>query len=760
MVKLWCANLPGNEFAFTNYAYVGRNTYAHLKAASGAPGEKDLRVSIRNLILNIEADVRVEEGSIALNKFHRQYAKIATKEEMEVQPYTLPRANANAAVMNVEVDLYFKDQRAEADDDKLEEETKKLFMGQVWVINQEIALQWQGSLMILRVKGIQGLDLGVNKVANGAAAAGVGGGVGGGASKAPPAPPMLQGLIDEKTEFVFTAVGDGRMTLHTKKAVSRSIFRPDFNFEELGIGGLDKEFGDIFRRAFASRVFPQSVINELGIKHVKGMMLYGPPGTGKTLIARQIGKFLKAREPKIVNGPEVLSKYVGQAEENIRKLFQEAEEEYKKAGDNSGLHIIIFDEIDAICKQRGAGKADAGVGDSVVNQMLSKIDGVNALNNILVIGMTNRLDMIDEALLRPGRFEVHVEVGLADEAGRVQIFNIHTAKMRAANRLEPDVSIPELAARTKNFSGAEIEGLVRSATSWAFNRKVNVKDLAKPMDPRDMKITRADFELALNEIKPAFGVAEDMFESCLRNGVIPWGMEFEKLRSTMLTLAGQVKDSDNTPLLSILIEGPPGSGKTALAAHIAKVADFPFMKLITPENLISYGEAGKLSYINKTFEDAYKSNLSLIVLDDIERLLEFTPVGMRFSNAVLQGLMVLVKKVPPVPQGKNARRKLLVIGTTSNRDFLEATGLQASFNAHLTLPMVSSGEHLKAILGHRNAEKKDFPGSEIDKVAQSMIKPIGIKHLLIVTEMAAEFSRPGPIRAEAFMRCLRDTGFM
>lgn len=142
-------------------------------------------------------------------------------------------------------------------------------------------------------------------------------------------------------------------------------------------------------------------------------------------MARQIGQMLNAREPKIVNGPQILDKYVGESEANIRRLFADAEEEEKKvcqiinlikissyiiflfqSGSASGLHIIIFDEIDAICKARGSVGGNTGVHDTVVNQLLAKIDGVEQLNNILVIGMTNRRDMIDEALLRPGRLEV------------------------------------------------------------------------------------------------------------------------------------------------------------------------------------------------------------------------------------------------------------------------------------------------------------------------------------------------------------------
>jgi vesicle-fusing ATPase len=148
--------------------------------------------------------------------------------------------------------------------------------------------------------------------------------------------------------------------------------------------------------------------------------------------------------------------------------------QYKAKGDESGLHIIIFDELDAICKQRGSTNNGTGVGDSIVNQLLSKLDGVDQLNNILIIGMTNRLDMIDEALTRPGRLEVHMEISLPDEKGRLQILTIHTAKMRDNGVMDRDVNLPELAAITKNFSGAEIGGLVKSATSFAFNRHVKV----------------------------------------------------------------------------------------------------------------------------------------------------------------------------------------------------------------------------------------------------------------------------------------------
>ena len=195
--------------------------------------------------------------------------------------------------------------------------------------------------------------------------------------------------------------------------------------------------------------------------------------------------------------------------------------QYKEKGDESGLHIIIFDELDAIFKQRGSSNSGTGVGDTVVNQVLSKMDGVDQLNNILIIGMTNRIDMIDEALLRPGRLEVLMEISLPDEHGRHQILNIHTAKMRKNGVMDHDVDIKELARLTKNFSGAEIGGLVKSATSFAFNRHVRVGTMAGISDDvEDLRVNADDFAHALDEVHPAFGVAEEELAQVVQNGII------------------------------------------------------------------------------------------------------------------------------------------------------------------------------------------------------------------------------------------------
>ena len=166
------------------------------------------------------------------------------------------------------------------------------------------------------------------------------------------------------------------------------------------------------------------------------------------------------------------------------------------------------------------------------------MDGVDQLNNILIIGMTNRIDMIDEALLRPGRLEVHMEISLPDEHGRHQILNIHTAKMRTNGVMDRDVDLKELAKLTKNFSGAEIGGLVKSATSFAFNRHVKVGTLAGiSNDVENLRVNVDDFAKALEEVHPAFGVSEEELAQVIQNGIIHYDTSVDvRVLSVTLTL--------------------------------------------------------------------------------------------------------------------------------------------------------------------------------------------------------------------------------
>ncbi|CDW51902.1 CDC48 N and AAA and CDC48 2 domain containing pro tein [Trichuris trichiura] len=688
------------EMALTNCAFVNAADFAadriqltHVEIKTG-PAHR--------FVFSILNHPSVSVGTIAFSMPQRRWAQLSLDQEIEVQPYAMDSKNQFIAGMTLETDFYQKKtQSSEAyDTDAMALEFLMQFSKRAFTVGQEIVFQFKpNKLRLLLVTHC--------------------------------------GELLPNSAVVFEKAEGSSINLTGKsrgKQAFRSIINPDWNFEKMGIGGLDNEFSAIFRRAFASRVFPPDFIEQLGLKHVRGILLYGPPGTGKTLMARQIGKMLNAREPKIVNGPQILDKYVGESEANIRKLFADAEEEFKRVGINSGLHIIILDELDAICKQRGSMAGSTAVHDTVVNQLLAKIDGVEQLNNILVIGMTNRRDMIDEALLRPGRLEVQMEIGLPDEHGRLQILNIHTSRMREFGKLAADVDLDELATLTKNFSGAELEGLVRAAQSSAMNRliKATSKVTIDPDAIEKLLITREDFLYALeNDVKPAFGHSSDDIERLLRGGIIIWGDAVHQLIENGDLLVQQAKSPDCRGLVSVLLEGPPNSGKTALAAHIAKKSDFPFIKVVSPEDMVGYSEMAKCAMLRKAFDDAYKSPLSILLIDNLERLLDYGRIGPRYSNLVLQALLVLIKKQPP----KNKR--LLVIATTSQRVVMEELEILPAFGSVLHCSPLTFGAQVACVVEQSDAFiAKDF--AILQRMLEQKRCMIGIKKLLDIIDLSKQ----------------------
>ena len=708
MVTLTVVNCPSQDLAITNRVFCS-------DADSAALGQY---VSLGELVYSVSANEGIQPGKVGLNTVQRRNLRVSSGDPIDVQRFN-PPAGCSSVMLTIDVQFFTvkKGREETLDAVRLAERVKTMFMDQVFTVSQRLALSYIDTNYLITLVSIATED----------------------------DPDCKLGMLCPQTTIVFETPSGSGVKITNQKTVANKLFKTkDFNFQSIGIGGLDVQFEEIFRRAFASRVYPPSVVKSLGISHVKGMLLFGPPGTGKTLIARQIGKMLNAREPKVVNGPEVLNKYVGASEENVRKLFVEAEQEYQLKGDESELHIIIFDEIDAICKQRGSSRDGTGVQDTLVNQLLTKIDGVDALNNVLLIGMTNRRDMLDEAMLRPGRMEVQIEIGLPDEKGRLQILNIHTTKMATNSFLGRDVDLNALASLTKNFSGAEIEGLVKSASSFALNRNINVSDLSAPIDEENLKVEMKDFDAALQEVKPAFGVESESLEAYRLNGIISYGPAFEHLMKTCRTLVDQAKNSDKTPLLTLLLEGATGAGKTAVAATLALESDAPFIKLISAENMVGYSEGAKVSYVSKVFDDAYKSPFSIIVLDDIERLLEYVAIGPRFSNVVLQALLVLLKKKPP------AGRKLLVIGTSSVAHVMDSMDLASVFNVTLNVPNLDP-PGVKAVLEAMQAVSTQ----EID-AAQTLLQEIPMKRLLLLVEMARQRSNLQVVPFDSLVECVQD----
>ncbi|WPH00102.1 Hypothetical protein R9X50_00292500 [Acrodontium crateriforme] len=649
-------------------------------------------------------DPKLEPGTIGLSDPQRTWMQAAVNDVLDVQPYDPFSQGARSYLGNMDVEVGFAGRKTPSDpydQDELAQAFVHTFRNQIFAPGQQAMMDFKSVPLRMTVRTVELVDIASLNAA------------GGGEQMTSP---QARGIITPETSINFFKDAKSQINLRgsNRRPAANSVIRPDFKFEDMGIGGLDKEFSDIFRRAFASRIFPPGLAEKIGIQHVRGILLYGPPGTGKTLIARQIGKMLNAREPKVINGPEVLNKYVGQSEENIRKLFADAEKEQKEKGDESGLHIIIFDELDAVCKQRGSGAGGGtGVGDSVVNQLLSKLDGVEQLNNILLIGMTNRKDMIDEALLRSGRLEVHMEISLPDEGGRAQILKIHTTKMRENGKMARDVDIQELAKLTRNFSGAEISGLVKSASSFALQRHIKGGTVAALSDDiNEMQITMADFLGALEEVKPLFGVSEEDLERAVEGGIINFSEHIDKILKNGRDFINQVR-SNTTPLLSVLLHGPRGSGKTALAAQIAMNSEFPFIRLVRPVDMVGMNEIQKIQHLSKVFTDAYKSPLNVLVLDNIELIVDWVPVGPRFSSAVLAAIKGLMENKPP------KGRPLLILATTSERSVLQQ--LQLNFKAQIAVPNVRTQRELGTLM----RESGQFPPAEIDRAIKEIAETTG-----------------------------------
>ena len=254
--------------------------------------------------------------------------------------------------------------------------------------------------------------------------------------------------------------GGGAMGFGKSKAKMLTERQGRVTFEDVaGIDEAKEELEEIVEYLKDPMKFQR-----LGGKIPKGALLVGPPGTGKTLLARAIAG--EANVPFFtISGSDFVEMFVGVGASRVRDMFEQAKK--------NAPCIIFIDEIDAVGRQRGAGLGGGNdEREQTLNQLLTEMDGFEGNSGIIVIAATNRPDVLDSALLRPGRFEVHIEIGLPDEAGRVQILNIHTSTMRKSDSLAANVSIPSLAKQTKNFSGAEIEGLVKSASSFAFLRHV------------------------------------------------------------------------------------------------------------------------------------------------------------------------------------------------------------------------------------------------------------------------------------------------
>lgn len=298
-----------------------------------------------------------------------------------------------------------------------------------------------------------------------------------------------------------------------------------------------------------------------------------------------------------------------------------------------------------------------------------------------------------------------------------------------------------------NSPGAEIEGLIKNAISYSFARNIDAGNL-KDVDEKAIRVEWDDFVRALEESSPAFGNKDkEDIQAHYRKGVFNYGFEFDSIWNRLLILVNQSRTNSRTPLMSVLLDGEAGVGKTAIAAKISVESDFPFIRMISADSFIGYSEAQKCASLLKTFSDSYKSPLSIIFIDDIERIIEYSPIGPRFSNTVLQTLLVLIRKEPPTEFSR-----LFIISTTCISSLLEDLYLTQAFDVRITVPCLESPDEIRSAL----KECHNVVGSSINDMAAAVTKPISIKRLLMVVEMARQ--EDGMVSYETFAQCLHTMG--
>ncbi len=257
---------------------------------------------------------------------------------------------------------------------------------------------------------------------------------------------------------------------------------PNISWDD--VGGLDA-LKEELKEAVEWPIKYKDAYDYVDVESPKGILLHGPPGTGKTLIAKALAKMTESNFISI-KGPELLSKWVGESEKGVREVFRKARQ--------AAPCIVFLDEVDALVPKRGSGGSDSHVTENVVSQILTEIDGLEELNNVLIIGATNRLDIIDEALLRPGRFDRIIKVSNPNEKGRLHIFEIHTKN----KPLAADVQISEIVKLTDDFSGAEIAAVVNRSAIASLKRYVN----GKSQNIKEIKITQQDLIDAVDGVRP------------------------------------------------------------------------------------------------------------------------------------------------------------------------------------------------------------------------------------------------------------------
>ncbi|MFW6385255.1 MAG: CDC48 family AAA ATPase [Halodesulfurarchaeum sp.] len=455
------------------------------------------------------------------------------------------------------------------------------------------------------------------------------------------------------------------------------------------VGGLDDEL-EAVRELVELPLSDPGVFRTLGIEPPKGVLMYGPPGTGKTLIARAVANEADAHFVH-VSGPEIVRKYKGESEQRLRAIFEDAREQSPS--------IVFFDEIDAIAPKR---EESGDMESRIVAQLLSLLDGLEPRSEVVVIGATNRIDTVDPALRRPGRFDREVEIGVPDRPGRREILDIHTR----GTPLAEDVDLDRIASRTHGFVGADLRALVTEAAMYALRRNQEADG--------ELVVTREDFDRAHSAVDPSAmrefiaEVPETSFEDIgdleraketLRE-VVEWPLTHRDLFDATAT----------DPPSGVLLYGPPGTGKTMLARAVANESDVNVIRVAGPELFDRYvGESEKA--IRNLFERARQVAPTVVFFDELDAIAA-TRGGdtHEVTERVVSQLLTELDSAADDPN-------LVVLAATNRRDAIDPALLRPGrLETHVHVPEPDEAGR-RAILAVHTREKPLGEDIDLDSLA-------------------------------------------
>jgi transitional endoplasmic reticulum ATPase len=461
---------------------------------------------------------------------------------------------------------------------------------------------------------------------------------------------------------------------------------PEITYED--IGGLSEEIKKI-REMVEIPIKHPEIFQRLSIEPPKGVLLHGAPGTGKTLLAKAVANESEANFI-LLNGPEIMSKFYGESEKKIRDIFEEAEK--------TAPTIIFIDEIDAIAPKRE--EVTGEVERRVVSQLLTMMDGLKSRGKVIVVAATNRVNAVDPALRRPGRFDREIEINVPSKKGRLAILKIHTRGMP----LSRDVKLEEIASITHGFVGADIEALAKEAAMGVLRKllpKINLDQEEQiPQEILEkLVIKNNDFMDALKNVRPSA-----MREVLVETPTIGWKdvggldkvkQELKEAVEWPLKFPETFKRMGIRPSRGILLYGPPGSGKTLLAKAVAKESEANFIQVKGP-SLLSMWVGKSEEGMRKIFERARQVSPCIVFFDEIDALAGKRGIetGTKVTERVLNQMLAEM-------DGLEDLNDVLVIGATNRPDMLDPAVLRPGrFDKILLVPAPEEQGRLQILKIH------------------------------------------------------------